>query len=133
MNDHNEVAVKPEDRAEDRAQERRVAANAPAVDIFEDAAGVTVIADLPGVSRDRLNIRMEAEVLSIEAEASVVVPAEVRLVHGELREPSFRRSFRLGPEFDKDAIAANLKQGVLTLRVPRIREAQPRRIPVMGA
>jgi len=129
MNDHNEVAVKQEDQA----QERRAAANVPAVDVFEDAAGVTVIADLPGVSRDRLNIRMEAEVLSIEAEASVAVPAEVRLVHGELREPSFRRSFRLGPEFDKDGIAANLKQGVLTLRVPRIREAQPRRIPVMGA
>jgi len=129
MSDHNEVAVKQEDPS----HEPRTAANVPAVDIFEDAAGVTVIADLPGVSRDRLNIRMEAEVLSIEAEASVTVPGDVRLVHGELREPAFRRSFRLGPEFDKDGIAANLKQGVLTLRVPRIREAQPRRIPVMGA
>jgi len=129
MSDHNEVAVKQEEPS----HEQRTAASVPAVDIFEDAAGVTVIADLPGVSRDRLNIRMEAEVLSIEAEASVAVPADVRLVHGELREPSFRRSFRLGAEFDKDGISATLKQGVLTLRVPRIREAQPRRIPVTGA
>jgi len=133
MNDRNKVAVQSETRAEDRVEERRTAANVPAVDVFEDAAGVTVIADLPGVSRDRLNIRMEAEVLSIEAEAAVAVPAGVRLVHGELREPVFRRSFRLGAEFDRDGISANLKQGVLTLRVPRIREAQPRRIPVMGA
>jgi HSP20 family molecular chaperone IbpA len=71
--------------------------------------------------------------LVIEGEASVSVPADVRLVHGELREPLFRRSFRLGPEFDKDAITASLKYGVLTLQVPRIREAQPRQIPVTVA
>jgi len=125
MNERNELAVKQEDRT---GQPR--GANLPAIDIFEDPTGITLVADLPGVTKDRLNIKVESEVLIIEGEASVQVPAGVRLVHGEMREPRFRRTFRLGPEFDRDAISANLKQGVLTLRVPRIREAQPRRIPV---
>jgi HSP20 family molecular chaperone IbpA len=127
MNERNELVEQG-----GRSNEQRPA-NLPAVDIFEDAAGVTVLADLPGVTKDRLSVKVESEVLVIEGEASVPVPAGVRLIHGELREPLFRRSFRLGPEFDKEAIQASLRQGVLTLRVPRIREAQPRQIPVTMA
>lgn len=125
MNERNELVVEPGGRSKEQRP-----ANLPAVDIFEDATGVTVVADLPGVTKDTLNIKVESEVLIIEGQASVPVPADVRLIHCELREPLFRRSFRLGPEFDKDAISASLKHGVLTLQVPRIREAQPRQIPV---
>ena len=128
MNERNEFVVEQDGRSKEQRP-----ANLPAVDIFEDATGVTFLADLPGVTKDRLNIKVESEMLVIEGEASVPVPADVRLVHGELREPLFRRSFRLGPEFDKDAITASLKYGVLTLQVPRIREAQPRQIPVTVA
>ncbi|MGB3818303.1 Hsp20/alpha crystallin family protein [Achromobacter pulmonis] len=128
MNTRNELVVEQEGRA---AQRRPT--TLPAVDIFEDTAGVTVLADLPGVTKERLNIKVESDVLVIEGEAAVPVPRELRLIHSELREPLFRRSFRLGPEFDKEAISANLKQGVLTLRVPRVREAQPRQIPVTVA
>ncbi len=125
MNERNKLVVEQDGRSKEQRP-----ATLPAVDIFEDATGVTVIADLPGVTKDRLNVKVESEMLVIEGEASVQVPSDVRLIHGELREPLFRRSFRLGPEFDKDAISASLKQGILTLRVPRVREAQPRRIPV---
>ncbi|APX78929.1 Hsp20/alpha crystallin family protein [Achromobacter insolitus] len=125
MNERNKLVVEQDGRSKEQRP-----ATLPAVDIFEDATGVTVIADLPGVTKERLNVKVESEMLVIEGEASVQVPSDVRLIHGELREPLFRRSFRLGPEFDKDAISASLKQGILTLRVPRVREAQPRRIPV---
>jgi len=125
MNERNELVVEPGGRSKEQRP-----ANLPAVDIFEDATGVTVVADLPGVTKDTLNIKVESEVLVIEGQASVPGPAVVRVMHCELREPLFRRSFRLGPEFDKDAISASLKHGVLTLQVPRIREAQPRQIPV---
>ncbi|WP_278490289.1 Hsp20/alpha crystallin family protein [Achromobacter insolitus] len=125
MNERNKLVVEQDGRSKEQRP-----ATLPAVDIFEDATGVTVIADLPGVTKERLNVKVESEMLVIEGEASVQVPNDVRLIHGELREPLFRRSFRLGPEFDKDAISASLKQGILTLRVPRVREAQPRRIPV---
>ena len=125
MNERNKLVVEQDGRSKEQRP-----ATLPAVDIFEDATGVTVIADLPGVTKERLNVKVESEMLVIEGEASVQVPSDVRLIHGELREPLFRRSFRLGPEFDKDAISASLKQGILTPRVPRVREAQPRRIPV---
>ncbi|CAB3951388.1 hypothetical protein LMG6001_02734 [Achromobacter insolitus] len=125
MNERNKLVVEQDGRSKEQRP-----ATLPAVDIFEDATGVTVIADLPGVTKERLNVKVESEMLVIEGEASVQVPSDVRLIHGELREPLFRRYFRLGPEFDKDAISASLKQGILTLRVPRVREAQPRRIPV---
>lgn len=124
MNEHKELVEHG-----GRPKEQR-AANLPAVDISEDAAGVTVLADLPGVTKDRLSINVESEMLVVEGEAAVPVPAGVRLTQGELREPLIRRSFRLGPEFDKDAIQAGLRQGVLTLRIPRIREAKPRQIQV---
>ena len=60
----------------------------------------------------------------------MATPGDLQLVLGELRAPVFRRAFRLGQEFDRAQINASLKQGVLTLRIPRAREAQPRRIPV---
>lgn len=125
MDERNKLVIEQDGRSKEQRP-----ATLPAVDIFEDATGVTVIADLPGVTKDRLNVKVESEMLVIEGEASVQVPSDVRLIHGELREPLFCRSFRLGPEFDKDAISASLKQGILTLRVPCIREAQSRRIPV---
>ncbi|MGE6919652.1 Hsp20/alpha crystallin family protein [Achromobacter kerstersii] len=105
-------------------------ATLPAVDIYENATGITLLADLPGVSKDRLSIKVQSNELLIEGEAAVQVPAEVRLVHNELREPLFRRSFTLGHDLDKDNISANLKHGVLTLQIPRLREAQPRKISV---
>ncbi|MGV2863424.1 Hsp20/alpha crystallin family protein [Achromobacter sp. ESBL13] len=105
-------------------------ATLPAVDIYENATGITLLADLPGVSKDRLSIKVQSNELLIEGEAAVQVPAEVRLVHNELREPLFRRSFTLGHDLDKDNITANLKHGVLTLQIPRLREAQPRKISV---
>ncbi|KNY08644.1 heat-shock protein Hsp20 [Achromobacter piechaudii] len=105
-------------------------ATLPAVDIYENATGITLLADLPGVSKERLSIKVQSNELLIEGEAAVQVPAEVRLVHNELREPLFRRSFTLGHDLDKDNITANLKHGVLTLQIPRQREAQPRKISV---
>ena len=53
-------------------------------------------------------------------------------LHAALRAPLVRRSFRLGQEYDRGEISASLKQGVLTLRIPRVREAQPRQIPVQA-
>lgn len=105
-------------------------ATLPAVDIYENATGITLLADLPGVSKERLSIKVQSNELTIEGEAAVQVPAEVKLVHNELREPLFRRSFTLGHDLDKDNITANLKHGVLTLHIPRQREAQPRKISV---
>ena len=102
----------------------------PAVDIYEDSQGVTLWADLPGVTRDKLDVRVHDGNLAIEAEAVVPTPANLRLQHAEVREPRFARTFTLSPDFDTSKIEANLKDGVLKLTIPRRDEARPRRIDV---
>jgi len=102
----------------------------PAVDIYEDAHGITLWADLPGVTRDKLDVRVHDSNLAIEAEAVVPTPANLRLQHADVREPRFARTFTLSPDFDTSKIEASLKDGVLKLTIPRRDEARPRRIEV---
>ncbi|MGF6768678.1 HSP20 family protein [Paraburkholderia sp. GAS199] len=116
-------------RTETARAEKRLAVS-PAVDVIEDTRGVTLWADLPGVTRDRLEIRVLDGNLRIEASASVPTREGLRLLHAEVRAPDFARSFTLGPEFDTAKIEANLKDGVLRLLIPRREEARPRRIEV---
>ena len=105
----------------------------PWVDIREDAEGVTLVADVPGVPRDGLDIRVEAEQLFIEATARLPAPEGFKLLHAELPSPVYRRAFRLGREMDAAGIQAQLKDGVLTLRIPKVAQARPRRIEVQAA
>ncbi|KVW72640.1 Hsp20/alpha crystallin family protein [Burkholderia ubonensis] len=102
----------------------------PAVDIYEDRQGVTLWADLPGVTKDKLDVKVHDSSLSIEAEAVVPTPANLRLQHAEVREPHFARTFTLSPDFDTSKIEASLQDGVLKLTIPRRDEARPRRIEV---
>ncbi|WP_420995001.1 Hsp20/alpha crystallin family protein [Cupriavidus sp. 30B13] len=102
----------------------------PAVDVFEDSQGVTVWADLPGVTKDRLEVKVHDGRLYIEAEAAVPTPGTLQLQHAEIRQPYFARAFSLSPDFDTSKIEANLQDGVLRLTVPRRDEARPRRIAV---
>jgi len=102
----------------------------PAVDIFEDSNGVTLWADLPGVTKDNLIVNVHDGNLHIEAQAVVPTPANLRVQHAEVREPHFARAFALSPEFDTSKIDAQLKDGVLKLTIPRRDEARPRRIAV---
>jgi HSP20 family molecular chaperone IbpA len=102
----------------------------PAVDIFEDAGGITLLADMPGVSKDRLDVKLDGDNLSIEGGVELDLPPEMRALWAEVNVPCFRRSFTLSRELDATRIEANLKDGVLTLRVPKQAHAQPRRIEV---
>lgn len=104
----------------------------PAVDVVEGPQGVTLLADLPGVTRDKLEISINDGTLSIEAQPSIPTPAGLRLQHAEVREPCFARSFALGAEFDSTKVEASLKDGVLKLIIPRKEEAHPRRIEVIA-
>jgi len=105
----------------------------PAVDVFEDASGITLLADMPGVSKDRLELRVEGDSLSIEGSMQPQTPEGLEAVYAEVRVPRFRRSFTLSRELDTSKIDANLKDGVLTLRIPKQAHAQPRRIEVRSS
>jgi HSP20 family molecular chaperone IbpA len=114
-------------RGADREADR---ATLPAVDIFEDSAGITVIADLPGVPRDKLEVKVEAEMLLIEGIAQPVTAESLQPVYAEVRTPRFRRTFALSRELNTEKVDANLKDGVLTIRIPKQTHAQPRRIVI---
>jgi HSP20 family protein len=102
----------------------------PPVDIFEDNAGLTILADLPGVSKESLGVRIDHDNLVIEGTASAPVGAEAQVVYGEIQNPWYYRSFTLSRDLDAGKIEAKLSDGVLTLRIPKVEEAKPRRIEV---
>ncbi|WP_454825210.1 Hsp20/alpha crystallin family protein [Paraburkholderia xenovorans] len=139
MNDRTEVAERSSEtgagaavatqQAGSNAGARR-ATLTPAVDIFEDSQGVTLLADLPGVSREKLDIRVQDNHLCIEAEAVVPTPSGLRLQHAEVRDPHFARAFTLSGDFDTSRIDAQLRDGILKLNIPRRDEARPRRIEI---
>lgn len=102
----------------------------PPVDVFENESGITLLADLPGVSRENLGVRVDGDSLVIEATATPTGPAEMDLIWGEAQVPSYRREFTLSRELDSAHIEATLKDGVLKLAIPKLEEAKPRRIEV---
>lgn len=106
------------------------AALTPPVDVVEDANGIVLYADLPGVSRDKLSLHVESDTLTIEAEADLSLPEGLSSQHTEVDLARFRRVFTLSKELDTEKVTAELAQGVLTLRIPKAEHAQPRRIDV---
>ena len=103
---------------------------APAVDIYENAQGITVQADMPGVSRDGLRIQADRNSLVIEGNAVIDVPAAMEAIHADVQATRYRRSFALSGELDAERIEATLKDGVLTLRIPKRAEFRPRKVEV---
>lgn len=102
----------------------------PAVDVFENPHGITLLADMPGVPRDQLEIKVEGESLLIEGTVQTQMPQGLEPVHAEVRVPRYRRSFVLSRELDTSGIQANLKEGVLSLHIPKKAHAQARKIAV---
>lgn len=104
----------------------------PPVDVFENEQAITLLADLPGVAREQLQVRVDGDSLVLEATASTAGPENMQLVHGEAQCPTYRRQFTLSRELDAGRIEAQLRNGVLRLTIPKAEEAKPRRIPVQG-
>lgn len=102
----------------------------PPVDVIEDSTGITLYADLPGVPKDRLNVRVDGDTLLIEAGVAALSPPDLEPVYAEVRLPRYRRAFTLSRELDPGRIEARLVDGVLNLRIPKQEHARPRRIEV---
>jgi HSP20 family protein len=114
----------------------RVAATAqpphvvPPVDVYENDNAITLVADLPGTTREQLQVRVDGETLLLEATAAIHGPENMELVYGEAQYPAYRRQFTLSRELDATRIEAQLRDGVLRLTIPKAEEAKPRRIEV---
>lgn len=102
----------------------------PAVDIYEDGHEITLRADMPGVSHDRLQVQVDGNNLAIEGESAINMPEGMEALHADVRATRFRRSFTLSNELDAGNINAEMKDGVLTLHLPKRAELQPRKIEV---
>jgi HSP20 family protein len=89
----------------------------PWVDIYEEETGITLRAYLPGVNKDKLTLRVDNDTLLIEGEATLDMPQNMEMIYAELRLPRYRRSFTLSRELATDKIEANLKDGVLAIRM----------------
>lgn len=113
-----------------RQERQQQPAMVPPVDVFENDAGITLLADLPGATRERLNVRVDGDSLLIEASAGNGGPENMQLVYGEAEYGTYRRQFTLSRELDASRIEAQLKDGVLQLTIPKAEEARPRRIEV---
>jgi HSP20 family protein len=105
----------------------------PAVDIWEDADGITVRADLPGVTKDKLDIGVDGDTLTIEGAVTLGESAKLQGIYAEVRVAQYKRSFVLSRDLDTEKIAASLQNGVLHLQIPKREMAKPRRISVKAA
>jgi len=124
-----EVEAAKSAEAERRDRESEVVLRPP-VDIFEDAEGITLQLDMPGVAKDRLDIHADKTNLIIEGSAQIDMPQGMEALYAEVRSTVFRRSFALSGELEAEKIDASLKDGVLIVRVPRRAELRPRKIEV---
>ncbi|CAG9187729.1 Hsp20/alpha crystallin family protein [Cupriavidus pinatubonensis] len=132
MNDSTQVAERHDSALAQRREDKaaRPVTLVPAVDIVEDTNGVTLWADLPGVSRDKLQVSVHDNNLHIAAEAVVPMPSDLRVQYAEVSQPHFARVFSLSPDLDATQINAQLQDGVLKLIIPRREDARPRRIAI---
>ena len=102
----------------------------PRVDIYETETGLVVVADLPGVSPEGLEVTLEKRVLSIYGRVEEDTPQGYSQAYREYDVGDFERQFTLSGDFDINGIEANMKDGVLHLAIPRAPEAATKRIEV---
>ncbi|HSY05956.1 MAG TPA: Hsp20/alpha crystallin family protein [Steroidobacteraceae bacterium] len=113
-----------------QSAQRSESALRPPVDIFETAEGITLIADMPGVSREHLNLQVEGNTLILEGTLQFDMVENMEALYADVRSTLYRCSFVLSPELETSRIEAILKDGVLAVRIPKKAEARPRRIEV---
>jgi HSP20 family molecular chaperone IbpA len=128
MNDVKDM-MKSESRnlRETAEQERAIR---PPVDIYEDKQGITLRADMPGVSKEHLDIKIDRDSLSIEGTAEIATPENMEALYADVQTTRYRRSFTMSSELDNEKADASLKDGVLTLHIPKREQYQPRKIDI---
>jgi HSP20 family protein len=102
----------------------------PSADIYESEDDLTVILEMPGVERGNVEVRVEDGVLRVEGRIDLSKYRGLQPVYTEYNIGHYARSFQLSNKIDQNKIGAELKDGVLSLRLPKAAEAKPRTIKV---
>jgi HSP20 family protein len=129
-----DAQVQSQDRGQlEQKQQEPSLVLAPPADIFENGDGIGIVLDMPGVTKDRLTVKSDRNELVIEGEASIDMPAAMQSAYAEVRSARYRRTFVLTNELDTDSVEASMKDGVLSIRIPRRAELKPRQIEIQTA
>lgn len=102
----------------------------PYTDIFESTDAITVTMDMPGVDKKDVDVKLEKDVLTITGHVDLSRYEGLEPVYTEYNVGNYVRSFTISNEVDQDAISATIDQGVLTVSLPKVKEAAARRIAV---
>jgi HSP20 family protein len=119
-------------REVDSKQETTIPARAfvPVTDIFETEEALTVIMEMPGVAKEYVDVNVENDVLTIEGRIDFSKYERLQPVYTEYNVGHYARTFRLSSKIDQDRISAEIKDGVMTLLLPKAEKAKARRIKV---
>ena len=102
----------------------------PRTSVFEDEDGLTLVADVPGLREGDLELSLDKDVLSLSGERKLAVPEGHTVHRQERRGTRFQRQFTLPYKVAAEGLSAELKDGVLTVKLPKAPEAKPRKIAV---
>ena len=102
----------------------------PATDIYEAEDALTVILEMPGVEKSNVNLHVEDGTLNVEGRLDLAKYRGLQPLYTEYNIGHYSRSFRLSSKIDQSKIAAEMKDGVLSLKLPKVKEAKPRTIQV---
>ncbi|MCA8879316.1 MAG: Hsp20/alpha crystallin family protein [Rhodobacteraceae bacterium] len=105
----------------------------PLTDIVEGKAGVSLMLEMPGVASEDVDITLDKRVLTIRGQVAPTRPANLDLAYSEYGEGDYERAFTMSEDFDPERIEAELRNGVLTVTLPRAEAAQPKKISVKVA
>jgi len=102
----------------------------PVADIYEAEHDLTIILEMPGVEKSNVDIRVEDGILSVEGRLDLTKYQGLQPLYTEYNIGHYGRSFRLSSKIDQNKIAAEMKDGVLSLKLPKVEEAKPRSIQI---
>ncbi len=102
----------------------------PYADIYETDDALAVVMEMPGVEKKRLNVALENDVLRVDGQIDFTKYEEMEPVYTEYNVGHYARSFTLSNKIDQEKISAQLEDGVLTLTLPKAKQAQPKKITI---
>ena len=122
----------PQKREVDKKSESTIPARRylPVTDIFETQDSLKVILEMPGVDKDGVDVRVENDVLTIDGQVDFSKYQGLQPVYTEYNVGNYARSFQLSSKIDQERITADLRDGVITLVLPKAERAKPRKIKV---
>ena len=131
MATHQELQTQPKREVETR-QERTIPTRSflPVTDIFESNEALTVVLEVPGVNNKSVEVRVENDVLTIEGQIDFSKYESMQPVYTEYNIGNYTRTFELSSKIDQNRISAELKDGVMTVVLPKAEKAKPRKIAV---